>query len=277
MSSEFLALRSLLITAKSVARKLQLRKIPAACGYGGQCGPAAPGGWPWSRQPKSSKIILVTTAERFEPLVSPTSSRLYRHYSCKVLHNAEHVPQSAGRESAGRESAGRESAGRESVSYTFQSAGRKDPLHFHHVMGGYLPMLFRLSHKLGHVCFCFKDLRSEKLYFLYFLINRFIMVYHHVLAMKIPGIGELPAWRKTNTLIKPQCWCFKALESDRDFDTIWGLGWNLSRCCLNLHASNAVETSMLLLKINPYNHALMALYQLQVLITPCLECIIPWK
>jgi hypothetical protein len=91
----------------------------------------------------TAKIILVTTAERFEPLVSPTSSRLYRHYSCKVLHNAEHVPQSAGRESAGRES----------VSYTFQSAGRRDPLHFHHVMGGYLPMLFRLSHKLGHVCF----------------------------------------------------------------------------------------------------------------------------
>ena len=31
MSSEFLALRSLLITAKSVARKLQLQKIPAQC------------------------------------------------------------------------------------------------------------------------------------------------------------------------------------------------------------------------------------------------------
>ena len=119
----------------------------------------------------TAKIILVTTAERFEPLVSPTSSRLYRHYSCKVLHNAEHVPQSAGRESAGRES----------VSYTFQSARRRDPLHFHHVMGGYLPMLFRLSHKLGHVCF-FRIYAAKKLYS---LISRFIMD-HHVLAVKIP-------------------------------------------------------------------------------------------
>jgi len=52
-------------------------------------------------------------------------------------------------------------------------------------MDGDLPMLFRLSHKLGHISF-FKDLRSEKLYF---LISRFIMVYHHVLAMKIPVWG----------------------------------------------------------------------------------------
>ena len=40
----------------------------------------------------STRIILVTTAERFERFVGPSSSRVYRHFSCKVLQNAEHVP-----------------------------------------------------------------------------------------------------------------------------------------------------------------------------------------
>ena len=40
----------------------------------------------------STQIILVTTAERFERFVGPSTSRTYRHFNCKVLHNAEHDP-----------------------------------------------------------------------------------------------------------------------------------------------------------------------------------------
>ena len=35
--------------------------------------------------------VLVTTGGQFERLISPSSPRLFRHFSCKVLHNAEHV------------------------------------------------------------------------------------------------------------------------------------------------------------------------------------------
>ena len=47
----------------------------------------------------STQIILVTTAERLERFVGPSSSRTYRHINCKVLHNAEHDPDRARLES----------------------------------------------------------------------------------------------------------------------------------------------------------------------------------
>ena len=40
----------------------------------------------------STQVILVTTGERFEHFTGGVRPRAYKHFNCKVLHNAEHDP-----------------------------------------------------------------------------------------------------------------------------------------------------------------------------------------
>jgi len=47
-----------------------------------------------------ANVVSVTTGGQFERLISPSSPRLFRHFSCKVLHSATHV--SADRAHLGR-------------------------------------------------------------------------------------------------------------------------------------------------------------------------------
>ena len=52
---------------------------------------AAEGYWQ-STTSSIARVVLVTIADRFERLVSFATSRLYRFFNCKVLHNAVYVP-----------------------------------------------------------------------------------------------------------------------------------------------------------------------------------------